>query len=92
MNDQENARNHSPFAELSFSEQQEMWRMWRAQKLDYQEIPKTPPAPPVEKAPVLPPAPQAYIPPSHKNLDRVHARIAAAAARAGNFKPLTPMG
>ena len=89
MKEQEN-RSRSPFAELSFSEQQEMWRVWRAKSLDYQEIkpaelvivPMEEPAPP--PAPVPP-----FAPPSHKNLDRVHARISAAAAHAGAFKPLT---
>ena len=84
-------RSQSPFAALSFSEQQEMWRQWRSQKLDYHPVaPKAshepeslPPPPP------MPPAPQPYQPPSHKNLDRVHARISAAAAHAGHFTPLT---
>lgn len=95
MNDQGNDRSRSPFAELSFSQQQEMWRMWRAQKLNYQDIPAhaAAPEPPdepkaeIKAAPAI--APQPYQPPSHKNLDRVHARIASAAARASTFKPFT---
>lgn len=91
MNEQ-NSRSRSPFAELSFSEQQEMWRIWRAKPLDYQEFkapaPAPKPEPVAEVAP--PPAPmQPFAPPSHKNLDRVHARIAAAAANASAFRPLT---
>ena len=80
-------RNRSPFSELSFSEQQELWRVWRAQPLEYKDI--SPKAPEPEVIPPPPAPPQPYLPPSHKNLDRVHARISAAAARAGAFKPLT---
>lgn len=87
MNDQEMSRSRSPFAELSFSEQQEMWRVWRAQPLEYKEI--TVKAPEPEVIPPPPAPPQPYMPPSHHNLDRVHARISAAAAKAGAFKPLT---
>jgi len=91
MSDQQSARNRSPFSDLSFSEQQEMWRIWRAQKLTYQNIPpETPTAEPCPQTSApLPSAPQPYQPPSHKNLDRVHARISAAAARTGAFTPLT---
>lgn len=90
MSDQQD-RSQSPFAALSFSEQQEMWRQWRAQKLEYHPVaPKAPPEPePVPPPPPTPPAPQPYQPPSHKNLDRVHARISAAAAHAKHFSPLT---
>ena len=91
MSDQSHDRSRSPFSELTFSEQQEMWRMWRAQKLEYKSMPPEPPEPEpvVQHMPILPPAPQPYQPPSHKSLDRVHARIAAAAARAGAFTSLT---
>ena len=94
MNEQDMSRSRSPFAELSFSQQQEMWRIWRAKPLEYQEIkpetPQTDPAPP-EKAEAANPLPiqPPFAPPSHKNLDRVHARISAAAAKARDFKPLT---
>lgn len=87
MNDQEMSRSRSPFSELSFSEQQEMWRVWRAQPLEYKEISAKAPEPEILPSPPAPPQP--YMPPSHKNLDRVHARIAAAAAHAGAFKPFT---
>ena len=83
MNEQD--RSRSPFSELSLSQQQEMWRVWRAQPLEYQEMKTAAPEPKV----ITPPAPPYYAPPSHKNLDQVHARIAAAAARAGEFHPLT---
>ncbi len=87
MNDQEKSRSRSPFSELSFSEQQEMWRLWRAQPLEYKDIAAKAPEPEVLPPPPAPPQP--YMPPSHQNLDRVHARISAAAARAGAFHPLT---
>lgn len=91
MNDQGNDRSRSPFSELTFSQQQELWRMWRAQKLDYQKIPPESPKPEPLPEPAKPiaAAPQPYQPPSHKNLDRVHARIANAAAHAGDFRPFT---
>lgn len=82
------ADSRSPFAELSFSQQQEMWRMWRSQALEYQPV-KEPPAAPEPAPKPEPPLPQRYLPPTHKNLDQVHARISAASARAGAFKPLT---
>lgn len=89
MKEQEN-RSRSPFAELSFSEQQEMWRIWRARSLDYQEIKPAEPVIAPAREPAPPSAPvQPFAPPSHKNLDRVHARISAAAANAGAFRPLT---
>ncbi|MBR6786826.1 MAG: hypothetical protein IKM26_02745 [Clostridia bacterium] len=87
MNDQEKSRSRSPFSELSFSEQQEMWRLWRAQPLEYKDIAAKALEPEVLPPPPAPPQP--YMPPSHQNLDRVHARISAAAARAGAFHPLT---
>ncbi|MBQ1946386.1 MAG: hypothetical protein II343_05590 [Clostridia bacterium] len=87
MNDQETSRSRSPFSELSFSQQQEMWRVWRAQSLEYKDIKPEPPTPEIVPPPPAPPQP--YMPPSHKNLDQVHARIAAAKAHAGAFTPLT---
>lgn len=87
----DSSRSHSPFAELSFSEQQEMWRIWRSQPLEYQEIKPEEPEKEQTEEITPPPAPiqQPFAPPSHKNLDRVHARISAAAANAGAFRPLT---
>jgi len=92
MNDIPVDRSRSPFSELSFSQQQEMWRMWRAQPLAYQEIKPeacTETKTEVKSSPAPPAVPQRYIPPEHKNLDRVHARITAAAAHTSAFRPLT---
>lgn len=87
MNEQHSNRSRSPFSELSFSEQQEMWRVWRAQPLEYRDIQPEPEVPKAVPAPIAPP--QLFAPPSHKNLDSIHARIAHAAAHAGSFKPFT---
>ncbi|MBR5231190.1 MAG: hypothetical protein IKW00_02955 [Clostridia bacterium] len=86
MTDQEN-RSRSPFSQLSYAEQQEKWRTWRSKPLPYQDF--SVPAPQAETPPPTPPEPQHFMPPSHKNLDRVHARISAAVARAGAFTPFT---
>ena len=80
-------RDRSPFADLSFAEQQEQWRIFRAQKLDFQTI--APPAPartetPPRAAPGA--AVRALPPPSHKNLDRVRAQLSAAVKKAGAFQ------
>lgn len=39
MSEQKKQRGQpqSPFAALTFSEQQEQWRLWRAQRLDYRD-------------------------------------------------------
>jgi len=78
----------SPFAELSFTEQQEQWRMFRAQHLDFQ--PAAPETPALQR-PRLP----AYLKenaPQHHNLDRVRAQLAQASRRAGTFTPVTSKG
>lgn len=78
----------SPFAELSFTEQQEQWRMFRAQHLDFQPAA---PEPPLPQRPRLP----AYMQENesqHHNLDRVRAQLNQAARRAGAFQPVTSRG
>lgn len=73
----------SPFAELSFSEQQEQWRVFRSQHLDFQQVP-----PAAASRPKMP----AYMrenAPQHHNLDRVRAQLAQASRRAGAFKTVT---
>ena len=78
----------SPFAELSFTEQQEQWRMFRAQHLAFQP---TAPEPVPPQRPRLP----AYMRengPQHHNLDRVRAQLNQAARRAGTFTPVTSKG
>lgn len=82
------SQNQSPFAALSFSEQQEQWRQFRAQHLEYQEV-----APPPQAAAPLPrPAARAVYQenaPRHHNLDRVRAQLNNAARRAGSFQSTT---
>ena len=83
------ASSPSPFAALSFSEQQEQWRIFRAQHLDFQEVP--PKQEPPRPVPAVPRAP-AYTrsaAPQHSNLDRVRAQLAAASRRAGSFQNIT---
>lgn len=84
----------SPFAELSFSQQQEQWRSFRAEKLNYQSVSKPqPPAPKpcacASSRPPMRPMP-AFDAPQHANLDRIHARISAAARHTGAFQPVNP--
>ncbi len=84
----------SPFAELSFSEQQEQWRIFRARNLDFQRVPPVePPRPTPAAAPAAKPASPAPVfrpePPRHANLDRVRSRLNAAARRTGAFQSVT---
>lgn len=78
------ADTRSPFAELSFSEQQERWRVFRAQALAFQPVAQPEEQP--EPAPVTTRM-QKFPPPSHKNLDRVRARIGSAVQRTSSFQP-----
>ncbi len=84
----------SPFAELSFSEQQEQWRIFRARNLDFQRVPSPePPRPQPAAAPAEKRIPSAPVfrpePPRHANLDRVRSRLNAAARRTGAFQTVT---
>lgn len=76
----------SPFAQLSYSEQQEQWRVFRARHLDFQQVEPEPPASPA--APRMPSIPRDAAP-RHANLDRVRAQLAAASRRAGAFQNVT---
>ena len=83
-------RDQSPFAALSFAQQQDRWREWRSRQLDYQDTPLERPAP---AEPAMPAPPLPYLrhpaPTRHQELDRVLARHAQAARRAGSFRPVT---
>ena len=75
-------QSKSPFAELSFSQQQEQWRVFRARQLEYRQV---------EEAPPAAPAPPRQQPPlRHSNLDRVREQLAAASRRAGAFQDVAP--
>lgn len=92
-------RDQSPFAALSFAQQQDRWREWRSRQLDYQDAPLERPAPadvPRAAAPQEPPLPKLTLPflrqaapTRHQELDRVLARHAQAARQAGSFYPVT---
>ncbi len=89
-------RDQSPFAALSFSQQQDRWREWRSRQLDYQETPLEPlsPRPAQEKRASAPPTLtlpflRQPAPTRHQELDQVLARHALAARRAGAFQPVT---
>lgn len=76
--------NPSPFAALTYSEQQEQWRIFRARHLEYLPVEA-----PVEQAVRQAPQPvRADPPPHHGNLDRVRAQLAAASRRAGAYQPV----
>lgn len=92
-------RDQSPFAALTFAQQQDRWREWRSRQLDYQDTPLERPAPAAPAAPVPPaesPLPRLMLPylrqaapTRHQELDRVLARHAQAARQAGSFRPVT---
>lgn len=89
-------RDQSPFAALSFAQQQDRWREWRSRQLDYQETPLEPisPKPKQETRVSAPPALslpyfRQAAPTRHQELDQVLARHALAARRAGAFQPVT---
>ena len=54
-------RDQSPFAALTFAQQQDRWREWRSRQLDYQDTPLERPAPAAPAAPV-PPAESPVVP------------------------------
>ncbi|MBQ9197477.1 MAG: hypothetical protein IJ157_09610 [Clostridia bacterium] len=80
--------NPSPFAALSFSEQQEQWRIFRAQHLDFQEVAPKEEASRPQPGPARLPGYLQSAAPQHHNLDRVRAQLAAASRRAGVFQPV----
>lgn len=78
-------KNESPFAALSWEEQQRRWMEWRSRQLDYRPAEETQPAPKAPggglRAPNLPLSP----PPRRRELDQVLARHRQALRRAGEF-------
>ena len=83
----------SPFAALSYKEQQDRWLEWRSRQLDYHTVAAPNPTedivPDEHPEPELPPLklPQlrSPAPTRHKELDQVWARHQQALKRAGTF-------
>ena len=90
---QEKSAGASPFAAMTYQEQQDRWLEWRSRQLDYQPAEKEPQPEAAGKAEPeesLPPLTLPFVrqaaPTRHRELDRVLARHTQAAKRAGNFQ------
>lgn len=91
---QENPSNVSPFAALSYQEQQTRWLEWRSRQLDYRPVPDQSQHledadPPQEKhaAPRLrTPNMRIFAPTRHRELDEVLNRHQKALRQAGAFQ------
>ena len=91
----ESSRNESPFAALSYQEQQDRWLAWRSRQLDYR--PAAPGTAAAEKGtadravPEAPPLRLPHLssqaPVRRRELDQVLSHHAQAAKRAGVFQP-----
>ena len=89
-------QKESPFAALTYQEQQDRWLEWRSRQLDYQPA-AAPPQQPTEKAePSAKPAPMPGMrmpnfavpaPTRHEQLDRVLARHSQAVKKTGMYRP-----
>lgn len=93
---QEKSVGGSPFAAMTYQEQQDRWLEWRSRQLDYQPAEREPEAevaafPETQREEPLPPLTLPFVrqaaPTRHRELDRVLARHTQAAKRAGNFQP-----
>lgn len=89
----------SPFAALTYQEQQDRWLEWRSRQLDFRPAPTEetpPPSPP--RSPLERPAPPTLqlpyfrqaAPTRHMELDRVLSRHAQASKRTGAFQTASP--
>ena len=95
----ETASSLSPFAALSYKEQQDRWMEWRSRQLDYRsasaaETEKIPPEPEdilpeAELPPLKLPNMRNSAPTRHRELDQVWARHQQAMRRAGAFHAIT---
>ena len=80
-------KNESPFAALSWEEQQRRWMEWRSRQLDYRPAQEETIAPkPPEKGLRAPNLPMSS-PSRHRELDQVLSRHRKALRRAGEFHP-----
>ena len=87
----------SPFAALSYQEQQDRWLEWRSRQLEYHPVsaasaaPEKPveSAPPMRQPPPLQPCFPAPAPTRHGELDKLWAKHAQAAKRAGQYQAVS---
>lgn len=89
----------SPFAAMSYQEQQDRWLEWRSRQLDYRPAGKPQEDQPIPYPsedtnettlpPVILPNLRQVAPTRHKELDKVLARHHQAAKRAGHFLPIS---
>ena len=75
----------SPFASLSFAQQQDKWRQWRSQQLEYKKAAEEAPLPEEKTEETLPP-PARPAPTRHRELDKVLSRHSQALKKAGAFQ------
>ncbi|MBQ4640758.1 MAG: hypothetical protein IJB69_09630 [Clostridia bacterium] len=88
------SRDVSPFAALTFSQQQDKWREWRSQQLEFKKAADEQPLPkeneakevPQEKQEAAQAAPAWPMPTRHRELDKVLSRHQAAVKKAGAFQ------
>lgn len=81
----------SPFAALSYEEQQRRWMAWRSRQLDYQPARESPveEAGAPSEAPLRLPQLRDPAPTQHRELDQVLQRHRQALRRAGAFQPIS---
>lgn len=89
--------NTSPFAAMSYQEQQDRWMEWRSRQLDYRPVDEpreTGQLPPPEKElpPLTLPNFRAAAPTRHGELDKVLERHAMAKKRIGQYQSTAPFG
>ena len=86
----------SPFAALTYQEQQDRWLEWRSRQLAYEPVEAEKPAAPAplssdaeeERAPFAPAVVGRPAPSRHRELDEVLKRHAQAQKRAAHFLPV----
>ena len=80
-------KSESPFAALSWEEQQHRWMEWRSRQLDYRPTEEAPPVPKAPEKGLRAPNLPMSAPPRHRELDQVLSRHRTALRRAGEFHP-----
>lgn len=81
-------REISPFAALSYQEQQDKWREWRSRELDYRQVtlPERETAKEKEAGSMPSSLPVKPAPTRHRELDRVLSRHLSAVKKAGAYQ------